>query len=180
MPTRTAQTYPNRISLEAVKEGLSVFVPVTVKDTFPCSQGDVLGKITASSKYRRRSRSTLTVAFATNSTTGTVTDGTLFKAGDVITKSDGTAIGTILSISGNVITLTANATNAAAIGADVIATDGSAVAACIADKTVDGSGDTTINACIGGYLKEASLAGLDATAKTELGGYSRANGIFRF
>lgn len=181
MPTRLVETSPNRIQLEGIKEGLSPSVPVTVANTHTCDQGNVLGKITASGKYRRRSRSAVgSTAFGTGSPNGSVVDGTLFKVGDVLTNAAGAAVGTILSITGNNIVLTANAANAVATGAHVLASDGSQVADVISDKASDGVGDTTLNAFVGGYLAEAKLIGIDSTAKTELGGRSTANGIFRF
>lgn len=181
MPTKTIETFPERKQLELVRPDLSAFTQVTVKDTFTCGQGNVLGKITASGLYRRRTQAAVTgTAFGTGSPTGTVEDGTRFVIGDVLKNAAGTTVGTILTIVGNTITLTANAAVAVATGANVFGSDGSQVANCIADKDSDGVGDTTINVFVGGYLDESKLSGLDSTAKSELGGVSAANGIFKF
>jgi len=184
-PTKDIETSPQRVSLEATRPDLAVSIPLTVKNGFKVKQGDVIGKITASGLYRRRARTTTAGAgFAANSTIGEVADASVFAPGDVLTKSDGTAIGTIaangVNTVTNQVTLTANAANAVAAGLAVIATDGSAVATAISDKESDGVGDTVINALIAGYLDEAKLRGLEATAKTELGGASAAGGIFKF
>lgn len=181
MPTQTVTTSPARVALEKTRADLAVQTGLTAKNGYAVGRGDVVGVITASGLARRRSRATVTgTAFATNSATGTVDDASVFKAGDVITKSDGTAIGTILSIASNTITLTGNATNAAATGVDVIATDGSAVAQGIADEGSDGSGDTPIRVFISGCLDESLCLRLTASAKSELGGASVAGGIFKF
>ena len=184
-PTREIETFAQRVVIEIIRPDLAVSIPLTVKNGFKVKQGDVIGKITASSLYRRRSRTTTAGAgFAANSTLGEVTDASVFAPGDVLTTSGGTAIGTIaangVNTQTNQITLTANAANAVAAGQAVIATDGSAVASAISDKESDGVGDTVVNAFIGGYFEEARLRGLDATAKTELGGASAAGGVFKF
>ena len=185
MPTKTVEEYGERIQLEAVRENLTVSVPVTVKNGFKCEQGDVLGRITSSSLYRRRSRTTVdTTAFGTGSATGKVADPSVFADGDVLKKVDGTLVGTIavggINLVTKIITLTANAAVAVADGLPIVASDGSQIAEVIADKDSDGNGDTPINAFIGGFLEEAKLSGLDSTAKDELGGKSTANGIFKF
>jgi hypothetical protein len=92
----------------------------------------------------------------------------------------GTTIGTVLSVLVDAITLTGNAAIAVGIGAGVYVGDGSQVAAAIAQDAVDGDGDTPVACFISGLLLEAVLTGLDATAKTELGGVSVAGGIFKF
>ena len=181
MPTKTINTYTERKQLEATRPDLAAFTQVTVKDTFACLQGDVLGKITASGLYRRRTQAAITgTAFTTGTTTGTVDDATRFVVGDVLKNSAGVTVGTILSIAGNLITLAANAAVAVATGANVFGSDGSQVANCISDKDSDGSGDTGINVFVTGLLDESKLRGLDSTAKTDLGGTSRPNGIFSF
>lgn len=181
MPSRIVETNPQRVALEALKPELAVFVGATMSNGFTCQQGDVLGIVTANQTVRRRTRSLVTgTAFATNSTAGTVADGTLFKAGDVLTNSAGQNVGTISAINGNAITLTANAAVAVATGSAVLGSDGSQTAKGIADEGADGVGDTNIPVCIGGYLVEANLRGLDSTAKTELGGISTFGGVFKF
>jgi hypothetical protein len=180
MPTRTVETFPERKQLERVRPDLTASVAVTVKNGFRTQQGDVIGKITADGFYRRRARTTVgATAFATNAPTGTVADASVFAVGDVLKNAN---IGTIsaITIATNTITLAANAANAAATGTAISASDGSEVAAGIADKDADGSGNTPVNAIITGLLDESQLRGLDASAKTELGGVSVAGGIFKF
>jgi hypothetical protein len=183
MPTRTVETFPERKQLERVRPDLTASVAVTVKNGFRTQQGDVIGKITADGFYRRRARTTVgATAFATNAPTGTVADASVFAVGDVLKNAAGANIGTIsaITIATNTITLAANAANAAATGTAISASDGSEVAAGIADKDADGSGNTPVNAIITGLLDESQLRGLDASAKTELGGVSVAGGIFKF
>ena len=148
-------------------------------------QGDVIGKITASGLYRRRSRTTTVGAgFANNSTIGVLADASVFAPGDVLKKTDGATIGTIaangVDVVNNQVTLTANAAINLGAGNDVVASDGSQVAQGISDKETDGSGDTVINVLIGGYLVEASLRGVDTSAKAEMAGASVAGGVFKF
>ncbi|GEM_PF-3148383 len=185
MPTKTIETHGQKVALEALRPDLAVLIPFTVKDGFSCQKGDVLGLISSSGYARRRTYTTVdTSAFATNSTTGKVADASIFKDGDVLKNAAGTTIGTIavggINLTTRVITLTGNAAVAVADGAAVIGSDGSQVAKGIADEGVDGSDDTPVSGFIAGLLVESSLRGLDATAKTELGGVSVAGGIFKF
>lgn len=181
MPTKEIGNYQDPRSLAAVRVDLLVEINATVKDGFSCERAEVMGIITASGLARRRTRSLVkTTAFAANSPNGTVEDSTKFRAGDVLKNAAGVTVGTIQSIVGNNITLTGNAAVAVAIDAAVYASDGSEVAKFIADDGSDGDGDTTITAIVGGYLEESLIAGLDATAKTELGGISLPGGIFKF
>lgn len=93
-------------------------------------------------------------------------------------------IGTIESVTegedGDAIVLTGNASINAAEGAIVVGSDGSQVAAAIADEGSDGTGDTPLRVFIGGYLDEAQITGLDSSAKTDLNGLSCVGGIFKF
>jgi hypothetical protein len=186
MPTKTKETFPARVQLEALAGHPSASVGVTCKTGFIVKQGDLVGKITASSKYRRRSRTTAAgTGFAADSPIGFVTDNTVFHDGDVITKSDGTAVGTVAvdgidTVDPTKVTLTANAANAMAADVALIATDGSAVAQGIADAETDGTADTPIAVIVSGKLVEAKLRGLDASAKSDLAGASVAGGIFKF
>jgi hypothetical protein len=79
--------------------------------------GMILSKL-ASGLGRVFPASRATAATATSANTLTVRNGSIFKVGDVLRNglTGTTAIGTIQSIAGNVITLTANAANAVAIG----------------------------------------------------------------
>lgn len=185
MPTETVETFGKKVALEARRPDLAVLIGVMIASGFVVKQGDVIGKITASGKYRRRSRATVvTTAFATNSTTGKVDEASKFADGDVLKIADGTTVGTIAAggrnLTTNVITLTANAAVAVAVGADVLASDGSAVAKGVSDQETDGTKDVSASAFIGGYLDESKLRGLDSSAKTELAGASVAGEIFKF
>lgn len=187
MPTKTIETWPERVQLEALAGHPSALVGVTVKTGHIVKQGDPVGKITASGLFRRRSRTaTVGDGFSDSADVGEVDDASAFKAGDVLTTAAGVAIGTIESIAfseddgPDVITLTANAANDVAVAVGVIATDGSAVAQGIADAETDGSADTPIAVIVSGKLRESLLRGLDASAKSELAGASVAGGIFKF
>jgi hypothetical protein len=183
MPTQTIETIAAKQPLEMLEARLSPAIPVTAKNAFAVGRGDVIGIITSGGLARRRSRATVTgTAFATNSPTGTVDDVSVFVAGDVIKNAAGVTVGTIQSIvvGTNTITLTGNAAVAVATGANVFGSDGSQVAMGIADEGSDGVGDTPIRVIVGGYLNESLLLRLDATAKTDLAGSSRAGGIFKF
>lgn len=184
-PTKTVETHPTRELLEALRVDLAIKVPATVADGHAVAFGDVLGLISASSKLRRRTRTTVdTTAFATNSMTGKVADASIFKDSDVLKNAAGATIGTIavggINLTTRVLTLTANAAVAVADGAAVLGSDGSEVAKAFADQDSDGEGDTPIAVIIAGPLKESKLRGLDATAKTELSGRSTVGGIFIF
>jgi hypothetical protein len=94
--------------------------------------GMILSKL--SSGYGRIfPASRATVATTTGQNTITVRRGSIFKVGDVLRNGfSGAAIGTILSIAGNVITLTANAASAVAIG-DIINVSGVGEGGALAD-----------------------------------------------
>jgi len=183
MPTKIVETHGRKELLEAIKPELAALVPLTIKDGFAVERGRVLGVITAEGLGRKRTRTPATGAgFAVNSPVGHVADASVFVAGDVLTKADGTNIGTIQSvnISANTVTLTGNAAVAVTAGADVLGSDGSQVAQAISDDASDGVGNTTVSVFISGLLKQAKLIGLDASAKTELSGASVAGDIFKF
>lgn len=185
MPTRDVTTYSQRKSLETVRADLAVLLPLTIAAGFAVGFGDVLGVIDSSGFGRRRTRTTVdTTAFATTSATGKVADASLFKDGDVLKNSAGATIGTIavggINLTTRVITLTANAAVAVADGAAILGSDGSQVAKAISDAASDGVGNTPIDVMISGLVKESMINGLDATAKTELGGTSTINGVFKF
>lgn len=183
MPTKVIETNPERVELMALRSEMATFVGVTVKDGFPCSFGDVLGQITTGGLYRRRTRSLVgSTAFSTANANGSVADPSLFRVGDVLTNASGATVGTIATIDPETgaVTLGANAGVNVSTGAPVLGSDGSQVAKCIADHGSDGAGDTQVATCIGGFLVEERINGLDATAKTELGGASVAGGIFKF
>lgn len=184
-PTTEVENFGRREPLEATKPELAVIVPLTIKDGHAVARKDVLGVITSSGLGRRRTRTTAAgTGFADDSPTGRVTDASMFVAGDVLKTAGGTTIGTVQSVdtttTPDTITLTGNAAVDVAAGDAVLGSDGSQVAAAIADKGSDGEGETRIAVYIAGLLKEAGLRGLDASAKTELGGVSTVGGIFKF
>lgn len=185
MPTKLIATFPDRTALEAIRPDLAVIIPGNVKSGFIVQRGSVLGLITSGLQLRRRSRTLTTgTGFGTGSAVGQVVDASVFAAGDVLTKADGTAIGTVLSIqplaTPNTVTLTANATNAVATGNGVIATDGSQKAVGISDDQTDGTADTNVGVYVQGLMNQSLLEGLDSTAISELGGLSTVGGIFKF
>jgi hypothetical protein len=182
MPSRTIETNEGVSPLEMFgQQSYARIIGGVIKTGFSCSKGDVLGEITSGGMLRRRAVSAATGGFDNAADTGTVEDATVFKAGDVLTKADGTAIGTVESITApHTVKLTGNAANDIAADALVIATGGSAVAAGIADAGSDGNGDTSIGVFISGALDESLINGLDATAKAELNGRSAFGGAFIF
>jgi hypothetical protein len=181
MPTTQIENYGAKTPLEKTRPDLAVLTGMTAKDGHAIGRGDVVGVITASGLIRRRTRATVTgTAFATDSTTGTVDDASVFKVGDVIKNSAGATVGTISAISGNTITLGANAAVAVATGANVFGSDGSQTAKGIADEGSNGTGDTPISVFISGLLDESQILRLDSTAKADLAGASVAGGIFKF
>jgi hypothetical protein len=185
MPTKTVETFTRREQLEALKSELAVQIPMTVKVGFKAVRGAVMGIITASGLLRRRSRTTTAgTGFSNASPVGQVTDASVFAVGDVLKKTDGTVIGTVQGIdvttNPDTVTLQANAAVNVAAATDIVASDGSEKAAVIADEATDGAEDTVISPYISGLLKENLLSGLDASAKTELGGRSLPGNIFKF
>ena len=185
MPSKTVQTFPQRVALEARRAELAVQIGVTVAAGFIVQQGDVIGETTATGTVRRRTRTTAAgTGFAANAATGQVADASVFAAGDVLKDATGASIGTIaaggVNASTNVVTLTANAAVAVAAGAPVLGSDGSQVAKAISDETTDGTADASIAVFVSALLVESRLRGLDVSAKAELGGASVAGGIFKF
>jgi hypothetical protein len=179
--TKIIGSYQDQRSLAEIREDLLVSINATVKNGFACSRGEVMGVINSDGLARRRSRSLVkTTAFATNSANGTVEDGTKFRVGDILKNAAGTTVGTVQTIVGNNITLAANAAVAVAVDAAVLASDGSELAKFIVDDGSDGTEDVPVGAIVGGFLKESMLIGLDATAKSELGGTTLPGGIFKF
>ena len=198
MPTVTKETFGTRISLAALKPELMVAIAITAAANYPViSQGCLLGQITATGKYRRRTRAIVgTGGVLTSSPSFNVADASVFIPGDVLTDDSGNSVGTIASngvntsVTPNTITLTANSAHAVAAAAAVIGSDGSQVAVGFADfwAGIEDTGtlvsvDTNMPLVIGGYLNQAVLTGLDSTAIAQLAGISLANlgpGIFKF
>ena len=185
MPSKLVETYGERIPLEARKSELACQVGVTMRNGAACVQGDVIGEVSASGMFRRRTRALATGGgFGVGAATGTVDDASVFVAGDILKNAAGAVIGTIavggVNTATNTITLTANAAVAVAAGAAVLGSDGSQKASAIADEAADGLAETQIPVFVCGLLVESRLRGLDDTAKAELGGASVAGGIFKF
>lgn len=185
MPSKTVETYGERIALEARKAELACQVGITMRSGAACQQGDVIGEVTSSEIYRRRTRALVTGAgFLTTANNATVDDASVFVAGDVLKNAAGATVGTIaaggVNTTTNTITLTANAAVAVAVGAAVLGSDGSQKAKAIADEACDGVGEEQIPVFVCGLLLESRLRGLDDTARAELGGASVAGGIFKF
>ncbi len=183
MPTKTIEEFPERDALEATKPELAVIVGATFASGHKVQRGDNCGEITASKKLRRRTRAVAAGAgFAIDSAVGQVDDASIFVIGDVLKNGAGAVIGTVDAVDpvANTVTLEAVAAVAVAAGAAVLGSDGSQVSKAIAYDGSDGVGDTNGAVYIGGYLNEAKLRGLDATAKVELGGVSTIGGIFKF
>lgn len=185
MPSKTVGTFAERTPLEARKSELACEVGITMRNGAACQQGDVVGRVSATDMYRRRTRALATGAgFTTTSLAGTVDDASVFVTGDVLKNAAGATIGTIaaggVNTATNTITLTANAAVVVAAGAAVLGSDGSQKASGIVDEAADGLTETQIPVFVCGLLVEALLRGLDDTAKQELGGASVAGGIFKF
>lgn len=185
MPTSDVAIFPTLVPIEATRPDLAALVPVTIAQGFLVSRGDVVGAITSSGLYRRRSRTpTNSTGFSNASPLGHVVDASVFVPGDVIATSTGTAIGTVAANGvdpvNNLITLTANAANGVAAGIDVVATDGSAVSQGIANAGSDGTAPVPVPVFLTGVLLAASIRGLSASAIQELGGALLAAGTFKF
>lgn len=184
MGKKLVETFADQYSLETRRPDLTVNMAATIKDEFACQKGDVLGEITASGLMRRRTKTTVdTTAFATNSATGKLADVSPFVVGDVLKNAAGATIGTIDSINTEtrVVTLAANAAVAVADGAGVYGSDGSQVAAVIAEEGSDGDGDTSINVITQSPALDISkLRGLDDTAITDLGGKKLPGNLLKF
>jgi len=189
MPQETKQTFPRRVSLEAISGFKSLQIPLTVKTGTAVRRGAVCGVVTDDGYVRERKRTTAAGAgFSDASPVGSVANGSgsLFEVGDTLKNEAGETIGEIQGIDAttnpDTITLTGNAEVNVAAGDAVMADDGSEVAACIADEEVAAteSKDTTLSPHIGGALKESILIGLDDSARAELNGKSFPGDIFKF
>src|SRR6185503_16236382 len=173
-PQEVINTFARRVPLEAISGFKSLQIPLTVKTGTGIRRGAVCGTKTADGYLRERKRTLAAgTGFSDSSPTGQVTngDGGLFEVGDVLKNEAGDTIGTIQSVDGttnpDTITLTGNAAINVAVGEAVLASDGSEVAACIADEGVASTEakDTRLSPHIGGALKQSLLIGLDDSAK---------------
>jgi hypothetical protein len=188
-PQEIINTFARRVPLEAISGFRSLQIPLTVKTGTGIRRGAVCGTKTADGYLRERKRTLVAgTAFSDASPTGQVTngDGVRFEVGDVLKNEAGDTIGTIQAIDSttnpDTITLTGNAAVNVAIGEAVLGSDGSEVAACIADEAVASTEakDTVLSPHIGGALKESLLVGLDDSARAELNGKSFPGDIFKF
>ncbi|HQU83498.1 MAG TPA: hypothetical protein PKY59_10250 [Pyrinomonadaceae bacterium] len=186
MGKRQIETYEEQFSLETRRPDLTVNIAATVKTGFNCKKGDVLGEITSSGLFRRRTRAAAAGSgFSTAAANGTVDDASVFTPGDVLKNAAGTTIGTIaangVNTLTNQITLTGNAAVNVAAGNSVFGSDGSQVAAFLAEEGSDGVGDTSINVITQSPALDISKTrGLDDTAITDLGGKKLPGNLLKF
>jgi len=141
--------------------------------------GTVLGKITASGKYARVRRTTLSADEAAGQTVLSVVDASIFKVGQTVSikEADGTELenlGAITAIDltpgANTITVTNALVAAKSAGAWVFVNDGSEVAKLIlAEEVPDQATDVNVQAYIGGQFYTNLLVGMDALARADLG-----------
>jgi hypothetical protein len=188
MPQEIINTYARRVQFEAVGGHKLLQVPMTVKAGTGVDRGVICGVKTADGYLRPRKRTLAAGAgFSDASPTGQVTngDGVRFEVGDVLKNEAGETIGTIQAIdvttNPDTITLTGNAAVNVAVGEAVMASDGSEVAACIADEAVASTEtkDTQLSPIFRGAIKSSLIIGLDDSARAELNGRSVA-GMFIF
>jgi hypothetical protein len=189
MPQETTNTYPARTPFEGISGHKLMRIPLTVKAGTAIRRGAICGLITIAGYLRERKRSLAAgTGFSDAAPTGQVTngDGVRFEVADVLKNEAGETIGTIQSIdtttNPDTITLTGNAGVNVAVGEAVVASDGSEVAACIAEDEVASTEtkDTPLTVIIGGPIKESLLIGLDDSARAELNGKSFPGGVFKF
>ncbi len=188
-PQETINTYSRREPFEAIGGHKLMRIPLTVKAGTAIRRGAVCG-VKAADSYLRERKRTLAVGagFSDASPTGSITngDGVLFEVGDVLKNEAGETIGTIQAIdvttNPDTITLTGNAQVNVAAGEAVLGSDGSQVAACIAEEEVASTEakDTQLSVNIGGPIKESLVIGLDDSARAELNGKSFPGGVFKF
>ena len=188
-PQYVKETFPDRVPLEAISGFKSLQIPLTVKAGTAIRRGSVCGVKTADGYLRERKRTLAAgTGFSDAAPTGQITngDGGRFEVDDVLKNEAGETIGTIQAIdtttNPDTITLDANAAVNVAVGDAVVASDGSEIAACIADEAVASTEtkDTVLSPHIGGALRESSLIGLDDSARAELNGKSFPGGVFKF
>jgi len=180
--TKTASTFKEVVAL---RHDLAVALPGTVALDAVYGlylPGTVMGRGTASNKLRRMTRAPVKAggAFTAASPTGSVVGASaIFEAGDVlVVSSSGAAMGTISTVVGDVITLTANSVTALAAGLDLQTNEGSSVAVGILVQHVDARGaDQDCAIYIGGFFYTDQLIGMTAQALTELGGVNMTQNV---
>ncbi|MEW6423170.1 MAG: hypothetical protein AB1523_00240 [Bacillota bacterium] len=139
--------------------------------------GTVLGRITASGKYARLRRTTLSADGAIGQTVLSVVDASIFKVGQTVSimEADGTELEnlgaiTAIDLGANTITVTNALAAAKTAGAWVFVNDGSEVAKVIlAEEVPDQAADVNVRAYLGGLFYTSKLVGMDALARADLG-----------
>jgi hypothetical protein len=179
MPNALLTQYPTMKEVLWNDYDLAATTPVTIAQDAALGllvPGTVIGLLSGGKGRRLSSAPVKTAAaFSTAAATGGVVGAsTIFKAGDVLVKrSDASAIGTILSISGDTITLTGNAAQNVAAGVEIMSTVGGVgapTAAGILVENVDATlGDVVASLYITGLFDAAQLVGMTAGAMVDLG-----------
>ncbi|HEY6232813.1 MAG TPA: hypothetical protein VIW64_16230 [Pyrinomonadaceae bacterium] len=175
-PTRTIETWPERIPLESRRSDLAVQIPMATKAGFEILRASVLGIITASGLLRRRARSNASADAANNQKVIAVDDAAPFVAGDALKLEDGTAVGVVavggVNVEDNELTCVDNLAVAITDGDAILGSDGSQVAKVIANEAVKATetANTNLSPYAAGVLKRNLLVGLDESAIAELGG----------
>lgn len=141
--------------------------------------GTVLGRITASGKYARVRRTTLSAGEAIGETVLSVNDASIFVVGQTVSikETDGTELenlGAITAINqtagANTITVTNALIAAKNVGAWIFVNDGSEVAKVIlAEEVPDQTVDVNVQAYIGGTFYTNMLVYMDALARSDFG-----------
>jgi hypothetical protein len=185
MPTRTTETFPTRIQLEAIRPDLAAQVPLTVKAGTGMRRAAVCGVITATGYIRERSRSKANGAVAAGGTALVVDDASVFVAGDILKLEDGTTVATVaangVNVEDNELAVSATAVDVADNDA-ILASDGSQVAKVISNEAVAATEtqDTPISPFVCGILKTDQIIGLDESAVTEMGGVTLPGNKYKF
>lgn len=180
--TKTAQTFKEVVAL---RHDLAVALPGTAASDAIYGHflpGTVMGKVTSTGKLRRVTRAPVKTAgaFTTGAATGSVVGASaIFKIGDVlVVASSGAAMGTILTVVGDLITLTANSTTALAAGLDLMTSSGGGVAVGILVQDVNALlADQDCAVYVAGYFFTDQLIGMTAQALTELGGVTLSQNV---
>lgn len=139
--------------------------------------GTVLGKITASGKYARLRRTTLSADEAAGQTVLSVADASIFSVGQTVSimeadKTELEDLGAITAVDtvGNTITVTNALTAAKSTGAYIFVNDGSEVAKVIlAENAPNSPADVNVAVYLGGPFYTSQLVGMDALARADLG-----------
>lgn len=141
--------------------------------------GTLLGKITASGKYARVRRTTLSADEAIGQTVLSVADASIFSVGQTVSikEADGSELEDLGAITARDLTNNANTitvTNALAAakttGAYLFVNDGSEKALVIlAEEVPTQAADVNVQSYLGGPFYTNMLVGMDALARADLG-----------